>query len=1116
MLRLSLALGTIFLTFSFSWAQQAPSQLQELRKELEIRYTAAQERVRLFRAHEGGRYQADSLWIIDIQPNGKPLYRVTLNVGAAITTGAAQLHTPEISGLQLWGEGMVIGVWDDGLVANHVELGERLLSRQGSILKDHATHVTGTLIASGINAQAKGMAPAAKAFTYHFGNDEAVMAALAQSDESSLLFSNHSYGTATGWQRVAGGWDWQGDLTISSEEDYRFGFYGEQAKTLDEIAFLAPYYAMFWAVGNDRADTGDGTRPRDCNAGTGYDCILPDAVAKNIFTIGAVNKVIDYLAPGSVVMSSYSSWGPTDDGRIKPDLVGAGTDLFSLSATGENTYTTLGGTSMATPNVAGSLLLVQELYGKLHGGRRMKSATLKALAIHTAKEAGPFPGPDYSYGWGLADAAAAALFLLKENGTSHRVQEHTLQNGQAKEFVFTAAPGKVVVSMAWTDPPGNPVKPSLDPLTPMLVNDLDIRLIDADGGEQRPWVLDPINPSRQAVRGDNFRDNVEKIEWLATDTKTYRLVVSHKGQLVGDAQTFGLVLSYQAVDGEKNYYWVGGSGNWTDESHWSLSTGGEPAGSIPGANDRVIFDENAVDAYGQTLITVNSNVEVKSFRWICSQPAQIEMPGGSLTVHSDWSFSSPHTVFQNSRIVFQSQTEGEVNFSTPATQDAELVFAGGHWRWHGNLDAKTLALDGGALTLRGAEIKLKMMQSVSGEQRELDMTGSDVSVTERLEINGENLTLVTDNTLLKTEGTAPLMVTHQITWNGTVVSVGATELQGSGRWNKWEARDALQINGDFEMNELTVLPGQTLTLANNRTLQVGLLQLPATAEHPVSLLGGEQSAIQFVDRDKICFDYLNINGVGVTGSAVVNAGTNSQLTNAPGWKQLPCDDLLFADFKTDFTCVGGMAALYDHSSGNPDQWRWQVTSGTNSAVASLPQMAYRLSEQAPVEVQLEIQRGDEKDRVIRTITPRPNSLAENEVLQNGEQLFSLQQAEHYQWYYNNQIVANATGRTFSFDGQEGSYFVITYNEECSRISKEFVITSVEKPKPGKVYPNPASDYFSIAGQEVEAVQVLDQLGREILKTGTQQVDVRSLPAGLYWVKYHAQQHTYIQPLVVVR
>jgi hypothetical protein len=99
--------------------------------------------------------------------------------------------------------------------------------------------------------------------------------------------------------------------------------------------------------------------------------------------------------------------------------------------------------------------------------------------------------------------------------------------------------------MAWTDPAGTFLD-GYDNLNPMLVNDLDVRLLGKDKTYQ-PWVFEPNPYSKNfedaAEKGDNYRDNIEKIDIKEIPAGKYTVVVSHKGELINDRQDFSLLIN---------------------------------------------------------------------------------------------------------------------------------------------------------------------------------------------------------------------------------------------------------------------------------------------------------------------------------------------------------------------------------------------------------------------------------------------------------------------------------------------------------------------------------------------------------------------------------------------
>ena len=458
--------------------------------------------------------------LVGVFDDGTPKYYTTDNREGAITTRTDRVHTDGVAGLDLNGENMIGGVWDGGRVRDtHNLLEDRTtqIDNPGSI-SNHSTHVSGTMVGSGsqVNGQAKGMAPMAELLTYDFGADEPEMTNAAA---NGLLISNHSYGIAS-----------------SNVPLWYIGYYDSNARDIDRIVYNAPYYLPICSAGNDRQS---GENPAD----GGYDYLTDKSVAKNNIVVAATFEVLEYEDASDVFMSSFSSWGPTDDGRIKPDISAKGVNMYSASGGSNASYTNMSGTSMATPNVSGSLLLLQQHYNDLNG-EYMLASTLRALALHTADEAGFAPGPDYRFGWGLLNTQHAAQ-VISQDGTESMIITETLDANDVYTYTFKAdGTQDISATIAWTDPAANPLPGgNEDVATPSLVNDLDLRISQDGGVTFLPWVLDVATPTAGATTGDNVVDNVEKIEINTPEAGDYIVRVSHKGQLlVNDSQVFSLVI----------------------------------------------------------------------------------------------------------------------------------------------------------------------------------------------------------------------------------------------------------------------------------------------------------------------------------------------------------------------------------------------------------------------------------------------------------------------------------------------------------------------------------------------------------------------------------------------
>ena len=431
------------------------------------------------------------------------------------------VNTVQAAPYNLNGSGIDILIYDSGIVtATHPDFVGRITVPDVATLSDHSNHVAGTAAGSGSLSAAnggtalqwRGMAPGADIISYGY-----------EWNTVGMLFYNNPGDIEADWaaaQNTHGADVGNASLGSNIYANYPLsctlmGNYGVTSVLMDQIirggnavVGVGDKYIATWANGNERGSAS--------SCGT-YSTLAPPASAKNPIHVGASNT-------NDSSMTTFSSWGPTDDGRIKPIIVAGGEQIGGdggIKSTVPNAfinnssrncdgsgddycypYDVMQGTSMASPAVAGSLALMLQQYRTTYStSGNFWPSTAKALLMQTADDRGN-AGPDYQWGYGQV-RIQQAVDLIRRRG----FQQGNVAQGETDWYTFavtdTAIPAQV--SLAWDD-----YEATFNAAT-ALINNLNLELVAPDGTLWRPWILDPANPANLATRGTNNRDNQEQV-----------------------------------------------------------------------------------------------------------------------------------------------------------------------------------------------------------------------------------------------------------------------------------------------------------------------------------------------------------------------------------------------------------------------------------------------------------------------------------------------------------------------------------------------------------------------------------------------------------------------------
>jgi hypothetical protein len=288
------------------------------------------------------------------------------------------------------------------------------------------------------------------------------------------------------------------------------------------------------------------------NSGPGTGTVGSPSTAKSAVSVGATLR-----GTSANSMASFSSCGPTDDGRIKPEVTIPGSGIISAAndrniASNNCNTRSMSGTSMASPGAAGLTALIRQYYvdGWYPSGREVavdgftpSAALLRATLVNSAAAMTGAPViPGNCQGWGRVLLENALFF----NGQARKlwVKDNAPafpsgSSGETRTFSFTVAAGQPLkATLAWTDFPSTPAA------NPHLNNDLDLT-VSGPSGTFRGNVFS--GGASTAGGSADRRNTLEQVLINAPAAGTYTLTV-RSFTVPNGPQPFALVLTGDATE----------------------------------------------------------------------------------------------------------------------------------------------------------------------------------------------------------------------------------------------------------------------------------------------------------------------------------------------------------------------------------------------------------------------------------------------------------------------------------------------------------------------------------------------------------------------------------------
>jgi hypothetical protein len=351
----------------------------------------------------------------------------------------------------------------------------------------------------------------------------------------------------------------------------------------------------------------------------------------------------------------------------------------------------------------------------------------------------------------------------------------------------------------------------------------------------------------------------------ATGGATFNAVNSiDEGNVVG--------FNFSALSSQ-DYYWIGGNGNWSDASHWSLSSGGlaNIGGCIPNQTDNVFFDANSGS---EVQVNINQIAYCNNMDWTGVTASSWLWGNSNLNVFGDFILAANVSLNLSANLVFKATDAGNtINVFNKTLTNQYVIFEGtGEWTLQSGFSMnnnKYLYFNSGSLNTNNFDLNLFALYSWGSQNRNLTLGSSSINTSDWQISDGTNMTIVPNTSTLNVSQSN--FYGGGLDYNDVIISSsGWVSIYGSNTYNNLNVPSATSLS--FEGGTTHTL--NTLNNANGTGCDAFFNIQSTTAGFPANLV-----TVAGIYNG----NWLKITDVTAAGGATFNATNSQGIGTVTGW-----------------------------------------------------------------------------------------------------------------------------------------------------------------------------------------------------------------------------------------